>query len=140
MHFVVTFTGIDWDTDEDNDGDGLPDTFITTVEADNAADAIEVAGDYMSDETGYCFSGASDTKVVQLELGTVSHGTLCASDLVPKLGAEWTRLTGKREKLRATEETLERLFEELDNLAPEGCYFGAHPGDGSDFGFWERED
>ena len=35
---------------------------------------------------------------------------------------------------------LEMLFDLLDEHAPEGYYFGAHPGDGSDFGFWEMQD
>ena len=32
------------------------------------------------------------------------------------------------------------LFDCLNNEAPEGFYFGAHPGDVSDFGFWKMED
>lgn len=35
---------------------------------------------------------------------------------------------------------IEWLFNELDNLAPEGTYFGAHEGDGACFGFWPVEE
>lgn len=34
---------------------------------------------------------------------------------------------------------LEELFDTINAYAPEGYYFGAHPGDGSDFGFWVEE-
>lgn len=34
---------------------------------------------------------------------------------------------------------LESLFETLDMYAPQGYYFGAHPGDGSDYGYWKLE-
>lgn len=34
----------------------------------------------------------------------------------------------------------EELFDVMDSYSPEGHYFGAHPGDGSDFGYWQNED
>jgi hypothetical protein len=35
---------------------------------------------------------------------------------------------------------LEWLDEALNDYAPKGCRFGAHEGDGRDFGFWPMED
>jgi len=35
---------------------------------------------------------------------------------------------------------LESLFDALECYAPQGFYFGAHPGDGSDYGLWLCED
>ena len=34
----------------------------------------------------------------------------------------------------------EDIWERMNEIAPEGCYFGSHPGNGSDYGFWEVEE
>lgn len=39
----------------------------------------------------------------------------------------------------AVSDTIDALMAELDKLAPEGCAFGVHEGDGALFGFWSVE-
>jgi len=88
------------------------------------------------------------------KLGSVSFGTMRAEDLIPcfldelKLLSDSddvdTLTTGIEERMEGegyfeSEDAgcdLDALFDALDGYAPSGAYFGAHPGDGADYGFW----
>ena len=87
-------------------------------------------------------------------IGTVSHGTMRTEDLIPTFAEELKSLDEDREyadlviqaeavtdyDCEASFYLLEELFDILGNFAPPYFYFGEHPGDGSDYGFWIIED
>ena len=91
----------------------------------------------------------------------ISEGTLKTSDLITKflnfiadhndslaneIADEWvdviSSMLGASNAPRDYEqeqELAEHLFNVMDAIAPEGCVFGSHEGDGACFGFWEVE-
>lgn len=87
---------------------------------------------------------------------SVSWGTMRSEDLIPKfLGVlkqyapdnydAYVKANPEVLDLKGMDdETLgwvfDELFDELDKIAPEGTYFGAHPDDGADYGFWSVEE
>ena len=100
-----------------------------------------------------------------INVGTVSHGTMRPQDLIPAfldcLAEVWPEAyegymvaafgpipayvqdEGDDSEWWDSEDAhylLDGLFDALNEAAPEGYYFGAHPGDGSDYGFWACEE
>ena len=103
-------------------------------------------------------------------LGTVSHATMRAEDLIPCFANELidmakNRMMGnvtpedRREHIKEARAILARaeqpgyytgddcsydlneyLFDVLGEYAGPYFYFGSHPGDGSDYGFWLSDD
>lgn len=90
---------------------------------------------------------------------SISHGTMRPQDVLPALlGALVERDEDAYEQCKhlipahASEDDgaawwtdeapghIDALFDALNDCAPAGLYFGAHPGDGSDYGFWMSED
>ena len=78
-------------------------------------------------------------------IGTVSEGTLRPEDLIPVFEdvlGEANGLTPHGIRTAFFNESdsdleyLDTLFDELNNQAPPFAYFGAHPDDGADYGFW----
>jgi hypothetical protein len=103
-------------------------------------------------------------KLKNSNIGSVSSGTMLASDLIPAFVSELERQKPLRREHRKrltriqrwmdrpnyytanlegaeTEATydLKWLFEALNEYAPTGFYLGSHPGDGADYGFWLSE-
>ncbi len=104
----------------------------------------------------------TQTKIYANLNESVIHGTLRNCDLVPvfldviKDTAEYAQMVvnnslpsvitepcaSEYDHRWEDEEMLyftDELFDILDSYAPDGYYFGAHVGDGSDFGFWSSE-
>jgi hypothetical protein len=91
-------------------------------------------------------------------IGSVSSGTMLASDLIPcflwelerqrplrrihgRLLREITARMGTADYFDRDDcnEDLDELFTALDAYSPEGFYFGAHPGDGACYGWFLSE-
>jgi hypothetical protein len=86
------------------------------------------------------------------QIGSVSHGTMREEDLIPRFidlleefGHEDEELSEIRHRAEqanyydseeAAYDLNDYLFYALQEYAPPFCYFGSHPGDGSDYGFW----
>lgn len=94
----------------------------------------------------------------QAKIGSIIRGSMLEEDLIPTLMAELEDLDPKAaRKLREQEVRwevlsfedeyrarcywlMDKLFYALNECAPPLCYFGEHPKDSSDFGFWFSED
>lgn len=96
-------------------------------------------------------------------IGSVSSGTMREEDLIPRfmdaleelnpdkakaLMSEYAPMLERLDTDQLTEEDFEEcsyllnevLFDALNAEAPAYFYFGSHPGDGADYGFWLGED
>lgn len=85
---------------------------------------------------------------------SISHGTLQDNDIVDAIVRALTGVVPRSHKLfqhiiefyvsnDSTDKSmvlLEDIWGVMTELAPEGTYFGSHPGDGSDLGFWSFDD
>lgn len=87
-------------------------------------------------------------------IGSVSSGTMRTEDLIPEFAWHLRQLVEGDEHAGLLKEAAEwgddadtdgddilsELFDALDEASPPYCYFGARPGDGSDYGWWVEEE
>jgi hypothetical protein len=79
--------------------------------------------------------------MAEFQLGSISTGTLRTEDLIPAFRAA-LEATGNQGALALHEAPVDERDElatleiALQEACPPFVYFGAHPGDGADFGFW----
>jgi len=75
----------------------------------------------------------------EFQLGSISTGTRLPEDLLPAFGSAADAL-GFDPRIdtqsRSLEEVIEYLIEILNGYCPSFVYFGAHPDDDANFGFW----
>lgn len=86
------------------------------------------------------------------QFGSISHGAMRAEDLCDTFAWELSTLARRAGRIREFSELIKDartkpdddvvndLVDALQEFAPPYGYFGAHPGDGSDYGFWMYED
>jgi hypothetical protein len=96
------------------------------------------------------------------EIGSISTGTLRSEDLIKTFSSQLayyarinpelpqadqryalTTLYNAAKEIEEPEEESEliiQLMNALDIFSPPGHHFGAHPGDGADFGWWPNEE
>ncbi len=91
-----------------------------------------VLGDYF---VGTLISGTHQPE----DLAPVFLNTIASADLgrAIRLGERFERLWADG---AGREDVLADMFDALNDIAPEGTHFGAHPGDGADFGFWRDDE
>ena len=81
-------------------------------------------------------------------VGSISHGTMISDDIIDAIDT-LNRVLENEElddlisdynnesDVGVRDEILNwEVYNLLNELAPDGYYFGCHPGDGSDIGFW----
>ena len=93
------------------------------------------------------------TTTKPFQLGSISTGMLKTEDLIVAFAIELMKYDPTSSDLgealafidggivdEAPDGTLESLQNGLNDACPPFVYFGAHPGDGADFGFWPDYD
>lgn len=82
--------------------------------------------------------GENDTELIKHFRNEVSDDIqemfVDAVDLLNEGETDWSE-----DEYETMNEIIEALVAFFNEIAPDGCTFSSHPGDGSDFGFWEIE-